>query len=189
MQAEACTPNNIMEFSSSPHRPLHIYADDTWYFISASTLNHVRYFHPDERLTLWQDVFLKAVQELGVLLCAWVLLPDHYHILVKFLQSRDVSRFMQLLHGRTSRLLNQLDDTQGRKIWYSYWDICIRNETDFWTRFNYIHYNPVKHGYVDDPEKWEFSSYRFHLQKEGAEWLSTCWLGYPADTLLPDDKF
>lgn len=56
-------------------------------------------------------------------------------------------------------------------MWYSYLDTCIRDEAGYWTRFNYIRYNPVKHGYVSRPADWPFSSYRYYLRTRGAAWL------------------
>ena len=43
---------------------------------------------------------------------------------------------------------------QSKKVFYNYWDTCITYENSYFTRLNYIWYNPVKHGYVDSPEKW-----------------------------------
>jgi putative transposase len=136
---------------------------------------------------MWHKIFLKTSDVLGVAVCAWVMLPNHYHVLLKFQHGRDLAKFAQRLHGSTSRQINLLDNAQGRKTWYSYWDICIRGEADFWTRFNYIHHNPVRHGYVENPEDWEFSSYRFYLQEEGEDWLEKCWFDYPANSLLEND--
>jgi putative transposase len=55
----------------------------------------------------------------------------------------------------------------------------MRTEKDFWTRFNYIHNNPVKHGYVKRPEEWEFSSYQYYLRTHGPEWLQDVFMSYP----------
>jgi putative transposase len=68
--------------------------------------------------------------------------------------------------------VNTLDGQRGRQVWHNYWDTCIRTEADFWTRFNYIHYNPVKHGYVRDPEQWEFSSLGMFLERKGRDWVA-----------------
>jgi len=155
-----------MEYSSSPHRPLHIYADDTWYFITASTVKHKPYLSSPEHLELWKSNFFELASRSGIDIFAWVILENHYHILIQSRQGRGLGQFIGQLHGRTSRQLNLLDQTQGRQIWYSYWDICIRGEADLWTRFNYIHYNPVKHGVTSNPEDWPFSSYRFYQEQE-----------------------
>jgi putative transposase len=44
-------------------------------------------------------------------------------------------------------------------IWQRrFWEHLIRDEKDFNRHCDYIHYNPVKHGLIDDPKKWECSS-------------------------------
>jgi len=45
-------------------------------------------------------------------------------------------------------------------LWqYGSWDHVIRNETDYDKHIDYIHYNPVKHGYVSKPEDFTHYSY------------------------------
>ena len=41
---------------------------------------------------------------------------------------------------------------------YRFWDHVIRDENDMNSHLDYIHYNPVKHGLVDDPFDWKDSS-------------------------------
>jgi putative transposase len=173
-----------MKFSPSPHRPIHLYTDNAWYFISASMIDHQKILATDEHLIIWRDVFHSVTAELQIAASAWVVQPNHYHVLVQPEKGMAISHFTNLLHGRTSFLMNKLDNQRGRKIWYSYWDVCMRNEQQFWARFNYIHYNPVKHGYVEAPEDWEFSSYRFYLEEQGKDWLWKCLQGYPVEELL-----
>jgi putative transposase len=51
------------------------------------------------------------------------------------------------------------------KVWQTrYWDHIIRNEKDMNNHINYIHYNAVKHGLVESPFKWQYSS--IHMYKE-----------------------
>jgi putative transposase len=46
-----------------------------------------------------------------------------------------------------------------RGIWQRrYWEHQIRDEDDFARHVDYIHFNPVKHGYVNSPCDWEQSS-------------------------------
>lgn len=178
-----------MDFSASIHRPLHIYLDERWYFITASTLKHTPYLSSPLHLNIWKEAFFALASGYNITICAWVVLENHYHILVRPHRGRDIGKFIGQLHGRTSRQINRLDGALGRQIWYSYWDVCIRAETDFWTRFNYIHFNPVKHRYVENPAEWEFSSYRFYQQQEGEDWLADCWTNYRVNPLSADDNF
>jgi putative transposase len=49
--------------------------------------------------------------------------------------------------------------------------------------FNYVHYNPVKHGYVCDPFDWTWSSLQMYYADKGKEWLEEQWIAYrpPSD--------
>jgi putative transposase len=120
---------------------------------------------------------------------AWVILDDHYHLLLKTCRGRDLSRFFGRLHGGTSRQLNLWDAAVGRQVWHNYWDTCIRDRAGLWTRFNYVHQNPVKHGYVRRFEDWPFSSYRYYLRTRGQDWLADCWARYPVIDFLESDDF
>jgi len=47
-----------------------------------------------------------------------------------------------------------------RGIWQRrFWEPIIRNETDYCHHVDYIHYNPVKHGYVKQVKDWKYSSF------------------------------
>jgi len=83
------------------------------------------------------------------------------------------------IHGKFSYLFNKMDKSRGRKVFQNYWDTCIREEKDLWTRFNYIHHNPVKHGYCDRMEGYRFSSFARYLNEKGREWLDDCFMSYP----------
>jgi len=85
--------------------------------------------------------------------------------------------------------INLLDRITGRQIWHNYWDTCIRTESDLWTRFNYIHNNPVKHGYVRQLDTWPFSSHPYYVKAKGEEWLLGCWQRYPVVDYPEGDDF
>lgn len=59
-------------------------------------------------------------------------------------------------------------------VWYQYVDHVIRNEQDYFTHFNYIHQNPVKHGYVGKLTDYQFSSIHKWLEELGKEWVADC---------------
>ncbi|MGH2412996.1 MAG: REP-associated tyrosine transposase, partial [Microcystaceae cyanobacterium] len=50
-------------------------------------------------------------------------------------------------------------------IWQRrFWEHCIRDEKDFMQHVDYIHYNPVKHGFVTSPKDWEYSSFHQYVK-------------------------
>ena len=53
-----------------------------------------------------------------------------------------------------------------RGIWQRrYWEHIIRDTVDYEHHVNYIHYNPVKHGYVKNPSDWQYSSIHRFIRK------------------------
>ena len=44
-----------------------------------------------------------------------------------------------------------------------FWEHMIRDEKDYETHVNYIHYNPVKHGLVSRAQDWEYSSIKKYI--------------------------
>ena len=111
---------------------------------------------------------------------AWVILDNHYHFLMRTDKGKDIQTIFKTIHGTTSFEWNREDNKRGRKIWHNYWDYCIRSEKEYWTRFNYIHYNPVKHRCVKRMEDYEFSSFSYYASSKGYEWLMSAFEKYPA---------
>ena len=149
--------------SRSLHHPPHIYLDDAWYMITGSICQRQRLLQPEGYKDLVRDQIKALATEFGLRLAAWVILDNHYHILTKSHDGETFPRFFGRLHGRTSFEINGRGGTRGRQVWHNYWDTCIRTEADYWIRFNYIHHNPVKHGYVTRVKDWPFSSYHYYL--------------------------
>ena len=182
-------PMKTDSISTAKHPP-HVYLDDTWYVITAAIHQNRRILQSDDHKELVRDHLRALVVKFDFQLAAWVILDNHYHLLVKTRISSDLPLFFARLHGRTSFELNRRDARRGRQVWHNYWDTCIRSESDYWTRFNYIHYNPVKHGYVSGCEDWPFSSYRHYLGRKGRDWLADALHRYPViDFDDPRDKF
>jgi len=51
-------------------------------------------------------------------------------------------------------------------IWQRrFWEHRIRDHNDWRRHTDYIHYNPVKHGYVSSPRNWQWSSFHSWVEK------------------------
>ncbi|MGE3784931.1 MAG: transposase [Alphaproteobacteria bacterium] len=89
---------------------------------------------------------------------AWVVLPDHMHCLWTLPEGD--SCFPDRWRGIKTRFSRSLG--LGRVgIWQrGYWEHTIRDDRDYNTHMDYIHFNPVKHGNVQNPADWPFSSFR-----------------------------
>lgn len=175
-----------------PHSPPHPIRDQSFYLLTAACYEHQLYMELEERRKQLLDLLFEKFVNCGVELRGWVVLPNHYHLLVYLgdvcseglsphyePHYERVGQVLQRVHGSLSRQWNLEDKTVGRKVWYRYSDRAIRSEWHYYTTLNYIHYNPVKHGWAASPYDWLCSSVHWYLAQQGREWLRDAWVRYP----------
>ncbi len=104
---------------------------------------------------------------------AVVILPDHLHCIWTLPEGdTNYSTRWNLLKGKFSRSLakgEQLSNSRikrrERGIWQRrFWEHMLRNEEDFNRHLDYIHWNPVKHGYVSNVMDWPHSSFHKYVK-------------------------
>lgn len=176
-----------MKISKYQHRPVHIYKDNSIYFITSRTLNNIKYFHNNYRKELIKQSLLKAFKTYRFSLFAYAILDNHFHLLLKTNNGLNISTFIASIKGKCAIEINKIDNCQNRKIWYQYWDRCIRSEKDFYSHLNYIHYNPIKHKLINnliELQKYEFCSYKNWLENKGPDWINSCFENYPIINIL-----
>ncbi|MDB9375255.1 transposase [Nodularia sphaerocarpa] len=174
-----------------PHSPPHLIRGQQFYLLTAACYEHQHYMQSESRrqqlLNMIFDRFgaiendHESAEALStnLTICAWVILPNHYHLLIQVLNFDVLGGLFRRIHGALSRQWNQEDNITGRKIWYSWSDRAIRSERHYYTTLNYIHYNPVKHNLVKSPYDWVQSSVHWYLQAQGRQWLRDSWVQYP----------
>ncbi len=151
-----------------------------YYFITSRTHKKRAVFESDEMKKILLHSLKAEIRRASYDLIAWVILKDHYHLLLKVRNAEKLPQLMQKIHGGISYRINKMNRTQGTKLFHNYWDHCIRDEADFWKHFNYIHHNPIKHDYVNEMQDYDYSSFNFWLEKKrGQEWLNSCFRIYP----------
>ena len=108
---------------------------------------------------------------------AFCLLPDHMHC-IWTLPEGDAHYSMrwQGIKGLFSKEMNRIGEWTGitsqsmekkREAGYfqrRFWEHTIIQQDDFNRHFDYIHFNPVKHGFVDHPEDYPWSTYHRYLR-------------------------
>lgn len=119
---------------------------------------------------------------------AFVVLPDHLHAIWTLPQGdADFAvRWMLIKAGFSRRITpgEQRSSSRIRKgergIWQRrYWEHLIRDEEDYEHHVAYIHYNPVKHGYVTRAADWPNSSIHRYI---AAGMVTSDWGCTRADT-------
>ncbi len=144
------------------------YIPDSIVFITNVTAHRIPILHIEGNLSLYWDT-LKNVRLLYPFhLLAYVILPDHFHWLMQI--DDHTGNFSKVLHSFkrnfSRNYLKEHSEYSNHQIWQArFWDHIIRDEKDLSRHFDYIHWNPVKHGYVQTPDEWLPSSFGFWKQK------------------------
>jgi len=187
------------------HRPAHIYLDNEIYFVSCRTVGGVKYFKNSKDLML--KIIKKAFSVYSASIYAWVVLNNHYHVLLEFKDRSDelspqgeirynkfhsvqfvtpihnkLAKLTQYINRDSARCINKMRNTPGRRVWYQYFDVVVQTEKQFYTFFNYIHENPIKHGLVknlDELSGYKYCSYKSWFDKMGVEWMGDVFRQYP----------
>lgn len=172
------------------HRPRHLYADEALYAITVGVYKKQHLLNTVKKQIHLAHIIHTVLSEFSYKLYAWVVLTNHYHILTHSHKGKDLPLFLKKAHSKYALWLNKQDNMQGRKVFYQYWDEFFEGEAGFFRFMNYIHYNPVKHGYVKAMEQWRASSVHTYIRKRGARAVYGDFEHYPLGewSLRYDDK-
>ncbi len=91
-------------------------------------------------------------------LIAYVLMPNHAHILIKPLKNQSLASIMHSLKSYTSHEANKILVREGKFWSKEYFDRFMRDYEHFVKTVDYIHNNPVKAGLCERFDEWRFSS-------------------------------
>jgi putative transposase len=132
---------------------------------------------------------------------AIVILPDHLHA-IWTLPPMDSSysvrwgwlkkEFTEAWLGAGKREQPQSGgrDRDGRRgVWQSkFWEHAVRDQHDYARHMDYVHYNPVKHGYATCPHLWPWSSFSRCVQRGWypADWACGCGESKPRELDFSD---
>ena len=123
------------------------------------------------------SVFRRCLRRYPFSVNAIVLLPDHLHTIWTlppgdsdypqrwgWLKKEFTQQWLAL--GRKDYVVSAARKRQRRRgIWQPrYWEHTLEDEDDFERHFDYIHWNPVKHGYVRCPREWPHSSFHRYVR-------------------------
>lgn len=101
-------------------------------------------------------------------------LPEHMHLLIKLPENdSDYPARLRMIKAKFSQAIPKTEAVSPsrqrkneRGIWQRrYWEHQIRDERDLNAHIDYIHINPVKHGYVSRVADWPYSSFHWYVQQ------------------------
>ena len=153
------------------------------HFITSSVVHWIPAFNRLDYFQILADSFIYCIEKKGLVVHANVFMPNHFHAICSQTDGR-LSDAIRDLKRFTSRQVTEQLERDGRGIWLRamqraagnrdgarLWDEAfhpeqICSEAFFKQKLDYLHDNPVRAGFVDDPSDWKHSSAGFYYRDQ-----------------------
>ncbi len=150
---------------------IRIFEDDHSYFLTVVTEKRKPILI--NNITLLRKSFALSNQRYDYTINAIVILPDHFHMIITPKYANEYPKIIthikrSFVYGMETSLKQKckldISNAQYKRnisgIWQKrFYEHTIRNEKDMALHMEYILNNPLKHGYIDNDDVWEYSSF------------------------------
>jgi len=137
------------------------------YFVTVRTFECKSVFHDAAKAEMLVDVIETKRRQVGFKKYGYVVLPDHYHILLGGeADSGSVADVVLAVNAMVERMVEGADD--GQPLWDDEPEVLVLySPRARLEKLNYIHNKPVVCGVVDTPQDYVFSSAGFYFSRHG----------------------
>ncbi len=168
------------------------YTPGHWQFITASTYRRAPIFLSERFCRCLVEAWAEARQALRFQIIGWVLMPDHFHLLLKphpaetaslivqRLKGQSATRIVKLLRGNPQhawcremlaylRLPPSVHDGSRYRAWQRrFYPFKVYGDKKRLEKLDYMHPNPVRRGLVSEPGDWPWSTWRFYFLQDAS---------------------
>jgi len=168
------------------------YGQNHLHFITTSTYHRARLFDAEA----FRNLFVRALDQvrdsLGFHLLGYVLMPEHFHLLIWPAAQADPSVILQSLKVRTAMVIlarlrkspaqpwcvkmlartalpASVHSPATHRVWQRrFYDMNVWSDAKVQEKLKYMHGNPVKRGLVRSPDEWRWSSFRYYFLEDSS---------------------
>ena len=161
-------------------------------FITASTYCRAPLFLSDRFRSVFVEALAATRQKIEFLLIGWVLMPEHFHLLlkpepadatrqiIKRLKEETARRILEALRENQKypwcrkmqerlRLPPSVHDESHYRVWQRrFYPFNVYSKKKRLEKLDYMHNNPVQRGLVKEPGDWPWSSWRFYFAQDAS---------------------
>lgn len=117
-------------------------------------------FHKDQDYEAFIELMKKAKERHPIRLLGYCLMPNHFHIVVMCIKSKELSRHMQWLMTSHVRRYHAHYKSSGH-VWQGrFKSFIVQKDIHLLTLLRYVERNPVRTGLVKSTKEWGWSSQR-----------------------------
>ncbi|MEX2474204.1 transposase [Marinobacter sp.] len=140
------------------------------YFFTVVTADRAPILKSPSAVSCLRASFRSVLPRYPFSIDAMVVLPDHIHCVWTLPgEDDDYSLRWRLIKTGFTKRLQRLPGEAGlisQSIWQKrFWEHTVRDDLDFARHVDYIHFNPVKHGYVSRAADWPYSSFHRYVRE------------------------
>ena len=140
--------------SKLPHRT----GPGRTYFISSATWERRELFRVPKVAEILVQRILACRDKGAYLLHEFVVMPNHFHLLLTPGDTTSLEKAVQLIKGGSSHEIHQRTGNKMEVWQVGFHDWTIRDGEDYFAKVRYIQMNPVQAQLVQRPEDWPFCS-------------------------------
>ncbi|MGB8128997.1 MAG: transposase [Candidatus Angelobacter sp.] len=157
-----------------------------WHFITCSCYRRQKFLDSKRRRGLFLDILEQVRARYDFVVVGYVVMPEHFHLLIGEPRMKKLFTAMQVLKQRVSvqcrgkkrKSASQKSASQmwlwqeaiPPALWQPRYDgFNVFTQRKYVEKLRYIHRNPVKRGLVPSPELWRWSSYRDYFVGENGK--------------------
>jgi len=128
------------------------------YFVTASAYRKQQLLQSERAANLFIEVLYHYRTQGKYLLHEFVVMPDHFHLLITPGPEVTLERAMQFIKGGFSFRAKKELGLPGERWQASFYDRRVRDATEYQVFRTYIHQNPVRRGLATSAEQYPYSS-------------------------------
>jgi putative transposase len=147
-----------------------------FHFITFSCYRRQPFLETDAAKNIIQIILEQTRKQQGLCIAAYVIMPEHIHLLTNEPATGTVASFLQIFKQLTSR---ELKSANRKQFWQRrYYDFNVHSPEKRTEKIRYIHRNPVTRGLVSKPEDYPWSSFNHYATDEPgpieieSEWIA-----------------
>jgi putative transposase len=135
-----------------------------FHFLTFSCYQRQPFLASNEAKNTTLQILEETRSQRGLAIAAYVLMPEHIHLLTNEPSTGTLATWLQIFKQRTSRALKL---TQQKQFWQTrYYDFNVASIEKYIEKVQYIHRNPVTRGLVSRPEDYRWSSFNHYATGE-----------------------
>ena len=172
------------------------------YFVTSTVVDWIDVFTRDIYSNILLDSFRFCQKNQGLQLHAWVLMPNHFHLICSFINNANPGMVLKNIKSFTAiKIIDAIikNPQESRKEWmldlfekngkkiksnhrFQFWQhenhpILLNNREVYNQKLVYVHENPERAGFVKQPQDWKNSSAIDYCSMDGKGLLELVRLG------------